>query len=311
VPSRPPIVAVVGPTATGKTALALWLARALGGELVGADSVQVYRGFDIGSAKPTEDELQGVAHHLIDCAEPDAPLDAAQYAALADRAIESIAGRGGLPIVVGGTGLWLRALWRGLVRLPAVDPALRAELNAAWLRLGPLAMHARLAKLDPASAQAIHPNDQLRVVRALEIHAQTGRALGDLRRAHALGSPRYPLWVLHVDLPRVHLAARVQGRTQSMLARGFSEEVRGLLRRFGPGLRALESVGYRQMCRHVLEDEPLERTEQAIVHATLQYARRQRTWFAGDADTPTARSSHELMHAETVVRIRDWLADRT
>jgi tRNA dimethylallyltransferase len=306
-PPRPPIVVVVGPTATGKTALALWLARVLRGELVGADSVQIYRGFDIGSAKPEADELKGITHHLIGCVEPDAPVDAARYAALADRAIQAIAERGNLPIVVGGTGLWLRALWRGLVALPPVDAQLRAELNATWQKQGAQAMHARLARVDPVSARQIHPNDRLRVVRALEVFGQTGTALGALRSAHALGATRYAMQVLHVDLARAQLQIRVQARTQQMLARGFAEEVRTLLRQYGPRLRALGSVGYREMCRHVLDGLSVDETQAAIVLATLQYAKRQRTWFAGDQDTPAARTAASLMHPETAERIQAWL----
>lgn len=276
------IVVVSGPTGVGKTKIALELARSFGGELVGADSVQVYRGFDIGSAKPTAAELSGVTHHLIDIREPDQPLDAASYAALADTAIADIAARGRVPIIVGGTGLWLRALLRGLVELPAVDPALRGQLEAEWDQKGASAMHERLAQLDPISARAVHVNDRLRVVRALEVYQQTGKPLGDLRREHALGAPRYGDFTLVMDIDRTLLAARVRARTRAMLDAGLVDEVRGLVARYGSEVRALQSVGYKQVVEHLTAGVSLDETEREMNRATLIYARRQRTWWRNE-----------------------------
>ncbi len=159
------IVAIGGVTAAGKTGAAIALARRLGGELVGADSVQVYRGFDIGSAKPTAAELGEVRHHLLDVLDPEEEIDAARYARMADAAIADIAARGRVPIVVGGTGLWMRALLRGLVELPEVDPAVRARIEAEADAVGAPASHERLRGVDPAAAARIHPNDRLRIVR--------------------------------------------------------------------------------------------------------------------------------------------------
>jgi tRNA dimethylallyltransferase len=276
------IVVVSGPTGVGKTAVALELAKRCSGELVGADSVQVYRGFDIGASKPTAAELDGIAHHLIDIRDPDQPLDAAHYADLADAAIADIVARGRLPIVVGGTGLWLRGLLRGLVAVPKVDAALRAELEATWQRLGALAMHARLAEHDPISAASIHLNDKVRVVRALEVYAQTGRALGTLRAEHALGAPRYRDFTLVIDLERAHHTERVRARTRAMIEAGLADEVHAIVARYGTELRALQSVGYRQMLAHLEHGVPLDQTELEINRATLTYARRQRTWWNRD-----------------------------
>ncbi len=164
-----PILVVAGATGTGKTSVAIELARHFGGELVGADSVQVYRGFDIGAAKPTASELGDVRHHLIDVFDPDQDVDAMTFAKLADTAIGEIRGRGHLPIIVGGTGLWIRALVRGLVAVPPVDPALRSRLEAAARNEGAAALHAKLTEVDPLAAELIHPNDALRIVRALEV----------------------------------------------------------------------------------------------------------------------------------------------
>jgi tRNA dimethylallyltransferase len=279
---RPALVVVAGTTASGKTELALALARRLGGELVGADSVQVYRGFDVGSAKPTAEELGGIAHHLLDVVDPDEAIDAARYASLADAAIAGVASRGRLPIVVGGTGLWLRALVRGLVALPAPDPTLRASLEAEVARDGAPRLHARLAAIDPRAAVAIHPHDALRIVRALEVHAQTGEALGELRHRHALGAPRYPTLFLALDRPREELRVRLTLRVRSMLERGWVDEVRRLLARWGPDVRAFGSVGYREVLAHVRGELSAEAAEAGAVRASWVYARRQRTWFRSE-----------------------------
>ncbi len=278
----PTVLVLAGPTASGKTGAAVELALRLGGELVGADSVQVYRGFDIGSAKPTAAELRGVPHHLIDAADADAPLDAMAYAHLADAAIADIHARGRLAIVVGGTGLWLRALVRGLVAVPPVDHALRARLDAEAVERGAPALHTRLVRIDPRAAAKIHPNDQLRTVRALEVFEQTGTPLGELHAAHALGGPRYPLRMLAVDRPTPELHARIDARVREMLRAGFADEVRALLERHGETARPLQAVGYREMLEHVLRGVSLDETTLRILQSTRTYARRQRTWLKNE-----------------------------
>lgn len=198
---RVPLLVLAGPTAVGKTRAAVELCRRIDAEIVGADSVQVYRGLDTGSAKPTPAELQGVMHHMLDLLDPHERIDAARYARLADACIADISARGSAAVVVGGTGLWIRALVRGLMPAPPVDATLRAELEARWDREGPQALHARLSEVDPLGAARIHPRDKRRVVRALELHAQTGIAAGQLRATHALGAPRRPTVMLWLDLP--------------------------------------------------------------------------------------------------------------
>jgi tRNA dimethylallyltransferase len=279
---RPRVVVIAGPTATGKTAAALALARAMDGELIGADSVQVYRGFDIGSAKPTQEELAGIPHHLIDVVDPDAPFDAARYAALADEAILDVASRGRVPIVVGGTGLWIRALLRGLISLPEPDAAIRAGLEAEANALGAPALHARLLRIDPIAASAIHPNDQLRIVRALEVHAQTGEKIGELRAKHALGAPRYEAFVIVLDRERDALYAAIHERIGSMLARGWIDEVRALAARWGPDVRAMQAVGYREVLAHVEGRTNRAELETLAYKSTRIYTRRQRTWWASE-----------------------------
>lgn len=300
-PPSSPIVVVAGTTASGKTALAIELARRLGGELIGADSVQVYRGFDVGSAKPTREELGSIRHHLVDVVDPDEPIDAARYASMADAAIRAVQERGRVPIVVGGTGLWLRALVRGLVALPAPEPRLRAELERRVAQDGAPRLHERLARVDPRAASAIHPNDALRIVRALEIFEQTGRPLGELRHEHALGAPRRPTFFLALDRDREVLRARLAARTDEMLRRGLVEEVRGLLLCWPREARAFGSVGYREVVEHLDGVRDLEAMREAILRASFVYARRQRTWFRSEPGV-SARSDLDVVSVDAIER---------
>jgi len=300
-------IVLYGPTGVGKTQLAIELCRELGGEIIGADSVQVYRGFDIGSGKPTPGELGEVVHHLLDVLEPTETLDAMRYAALADAAIKRTADSGRVPIIAGGTGLWLRALLRGLVSVPAPDPELRAELEAEF-RSDPAAARVKLSAIDPISAARVHPNDMLRTVRALEVHAQTGQALGALREEHALGQPRYRALVLGVDVPDPHYTAAIEQRTRGMLERGLVREVEGLVERFGSELRPLGSVGYMQALEHLQGAATLDETYQRIVQATRAYARRQRTWAKTDPDITLRLTPAEARETAALERIHTHLA---
>jgi tRNA dimethylallyltransferase len=301
------VLVLYGPTGVGKTQLAIELCRELGGEIIGADSVQVYRGFDIGSGKPTPAELGEVVHHLIDVLDPTETLDAMRYAALADAAIARTAGSGRVPIIAGGTGLWLRALLRGLVSVPSPDPELRAELEADF-RSDPARARAKLSAIDPLSAARVHPNDMIRTVRALEVHAQTGQALGALREEHALGQPRYRALVIGVDLPDPHYTAAIEQRTRGMLERGLVREVEGLVARFGSEIRPLGSVGYLQVLEHLQGSATLDELQQRIVQATRAYARRQRTWAKTDPDITLRVTPAEARDSATLERIRKHLA---
>lgn len=299
-----PIVVLSGPTGVGKTRIAVELCRLLGGEIVGADSVQVYRGFDIGSCKPTHDELLGVPHHLLDVVEPDEDIDAARFASLADAAIDDVASRNKIPFVVGGTGLWLRALLRGLVALPPVDVALRARLSQAWRDAGPEAMHAQLLAVDPLTAAGVHASDMVRVVRALEVHAQTGLALGELRRLHALGAPRYRSLMLVLDTDPHRWAEQLAARTRSMLARGWVDEVRALRERYGRELRPMRSVGYRQIAESLDDAVSPEILHDRVLFATRQYGKRQRNWFRSEPTVDQWLGSDAALSEETLARIK-------
>lgn len=298
-----PLLVIAGPTATGKTATAVSLAHHFGGELVGADSIQIYRGFDIGSAKPTPEELEGVPHHMLDAVDPDQDIDAVAYAKLADLAVRAVRHRGLLPIVVGGTGLWIRALLRGLVDVPPVDRAIRQRLEATAAREGAPRLHAKLAEVDPISADAIHPNDTIRIVRALEVYEQTGRPLGALRAEHALGQPRYQAVFIVLDMDREPHAAALDDRTERMLASGWIEEVRELRARWGDEIRPFRSVGYREVLAHVRDEMTLDEAHRRIRKSTRIYARRQRTWFKGEPGVSWWAKGDELREPRGLDRI--------
>ncbi|MGD8316803.1 MAG: tRNA (adenosine(37)-N6)-dimethylallyltransferase MiaA [Myxococcales bacterium] len=298
-----PLVVIAGVTATGKTAAAIELAHRFGGELVGADSVQVYRGFDIGSAKPGPTELGGIRHHMIDVIDPDRDIDAVTYARMADEAIRDIRDRDRLPIVVGGTGLWIRALVRGLVDVPPVDPGIRERLEAVAASNGPALLHGRLAEVDPVTASKVHPNDTVRIIRALEVYEQTGSPLGALRASHALGQPRYRALLIALDMERDAHSTAIERRILRMLDAGWADEVRALRARWGDRVRPFGSVGYREMLAHVRDFVPAEETIRRIKKSTRTYARRQRTWFRGEPGVSWWSDSAELREPHSLERI--------
>ncbi|MEZ4256086.1 MAG: tRNA (adenosine(37)-N6)-dimethylallyltransferase MiaA [Polyangiales bacterium] len=302
-----PVLVIAGPTATGKTDAAVELALRLGGEIISADSVQVYRGFDIGSAKPTDAERQGVPHHLLDVLDPHESWDAMDFARAADGVIADLTTRGKLAIVTGGTGLWLRALLRGLVDLPAVDAALRARLEDAVAERGAPSLHAELQRVDPTSAVRIHPNDALRIVRALEVFEQTGTPLGALRDAHALGAERYRTFFVVLDVDAEAHTERVTRRFDAMLERGLETEVRSLRRTVPEDAKPFGSVGYRQMLDFVEDRSDLATARTEAIRATRTYARRQRTWFRGEPGIHWRTDANTLLDADGTARVAAWL----
>ena len=295
-PSAGKLLVLAGPTASGKTGVALALADRYPIEVISADSVQVYRGFDIGSAKPSAAEQARLPHHVIDVLDPEQGMDAGEYARLAQLAIADVRARGRVPVVVGGTGLWLRALLRGLVELPKADPALRAALEAECAQLGAPALHARLAQVDPRVAAAVHPNDQLRIVRGLEVYQQTGRPLGELQAEHALGARRYESLMFALDLPSDAHTRAIEQRLDAMLSAGLVDEVRALLERYPDSARAFGSVGYKEVVAHLRDGVTLDETRRLIRKATRVYARRQRTWLRSDPSVDRVSTAHALLN---------------
>jgi tRNA dimethylallyltransferase len=282
-----PLIVVVGPTASGKTALALRLARRLGGEVVGADAYQVYRGMDVGTAKPTPAELGGVRHHLLDVADPDEHFDAHRFLGLADEALAGVAARGAVAIVAGGTGLYARALVRGLADMPGADAALRAALEARAAAEGRDALHRELARVDPAYAARVGPSDLVRVVRALEVHALTGRTITDVHEEHERQPDRHRALWLGLDPGREGLRSRIEARTARMFETGFADEVRRLLAAgHGPDLPPMRALGYRAVCRLVAGEIDEAEARRLTCRDTARYAKRQRNWFRHE---PTVR----------------------
>lgn len=278
-PAPDELLVVVGPTATGKTELAIRLAERLGGEVVGADSVQIYAGFDIGSGKPTAEELARAPHHLIGVADPLVPVEAQRFAALAEAAVAGIRARGKVPIVCGGTFLWVKALVWGLAPMPGADPALRAEHARLAETEGRAALHARLAAVDAASAARLAPNDLVRVSRALEVLALSGKPMSAWQAEHGFRTARHRARLVGVLRSPEELDARIARRTDAWLAGGWIEEVRGLVARGYGQARAMGSVGYREVLAHVEGRLPADALAEAVVRSTRVFVRRQRTWL--------------------------------
>lgn len=283
--AKPKLVVVCGPTAAGKTAFAIELAEALGGEIVGADSMQVYRMMDIGTAKPDVDELSRAPHHMIDIVDPDEPFDAERYASLAREAVAGIAARGRVPIVAGGTGLYIRTLLHGLFRAAPVDPELRRRLQKEASANGAPSLHRRLERADPEAAGRIHPNDRQRVIRALEVFASTGRPLSRFQRSHAFADCPYEAFKIGLKMDRKRLYERIDRRVEAMIEAGFVDEVRGLIDRgYAVGLKSMQSLGYRHMGAYLSGGMPWQEALRTMKRDTRRYAKRQLTWFGGEDD---------------------------
>jgi tRNA dimethylallyltransferase len=303
----PALIALVGPTASGKSALALRLAREVPAEIVCCDSLQVYRGLDIGSAKPSPAERRQVPHHLVDVIEPDAGFSAAEYARLARALLPGIVERGRLPLVVGGTGLYLRALLSGLFEGPSRDEPLRARLTRMAARFGDARLHRWLGCVDPEAARRIQPRDRVRVVRALEVWRATGRTITAHHQAAAAPLEGFRTLVLGLAPPRDALRRAVEARTRGMFERGLLDEVSGLLARgYAPGLRPLQAIGYRQALGVLRGETDAVRAQRDIVDKTMQYAKRQMTWFRRQARvTWCAGADEALAHALGWLERRD------
>jgi tRNA dimethylallyltransferase len=298
-------VFLTGPTAVGKTAVALALAHRFGAEIVSADSMQVYRGMDIGTAKPTPAERAAVPHHLIDVVEVSERFDVARYVALAHAAIADIQHRGRTPLIVGGTGLYLRALTEGLSEAPDADPALRAELEA----LGREPVLDELRRADPEAAARIGPHNFRRLVRALEICRLTGRKSSDLRRQWDRSRP--PL--MHgLERDRADLYARCDARVEAMFRAGLVDEVRSLLPRgLAENITARQALGYKEVIAHLRGEATLEETVEMVKTRTRQFAKRQLTWFRHQARVEWIRVAANDETETVVERLASRLQDET
>ena len=274
------LIAVVGPTASGKSELALALAEALGGEIINTDAMQVYRGLDIGTAKPDAAARARVAHHLLDVVAPDEAYSAGRYLADARRIIADLRTRGRAPILCGGTGLYFRALLFGLAEIPPIPPEVQARVAAQLAAEGLAAAHARLTQVDPRAAQRIHPNDPSRIARALEVFGATGRPLSDFQAEQPFREVAPHVLSVGCRWERAALYARINARVERMLAAGWVDEVRGLLAAgYDPQLKPLRSSGYREIAALLQGGRGPQRLAEDIATRTRHYAKRQLTWF--------------------------------
>ena len=273
------VVAVVGATGSGKTELAIGLADKLGGEIIGCDSVQIYQHFDIGSGKPSAAERARAPHHLIDVLDPSENADAMAYAALAERAVEDIRARGKVPVLCGGTYFWVRALVIGLAPAPRADAAIRARHRAITEERGRAALHEELARVDTASAARLHPNDVVRVSRALEVHELSGRTMSEHHAEHGFRAHRMASAMIGISTTPELLTERIRRRAEAWLANGWIDEVRDLVERGHGETRAMGSVGYREVYAHLQGKLAHEALLDAIVQSTRIFTRKQRTWL--------------------------------
>ena len=278
----PKIVVIVGPTASGKTRMAVELAQLHNGEVVSADSMQIYRGMDIGTAKPTREEMGGVPHHMLDVADPGEDFSVARYVDMAAQCVDDILARGKLPIVAGGTGLYIDSLLSGRTFAPfSPDSALRGQLEAELAQKGGQAMLEELAGVDPESARRLHPNDHKRIIRALEVYEETGKTITQHNlETQALPDKYHPVWIGLTYEPRQLLYDRIDLRVDKMLEAGLLEEIRGLLERGIPsGCTAMQAIGYKEFLPVLNGAASLETAVEQVKQGSRRYAKRQLTWF--------------------------------
>ena len=303
----PPLLVIGGPTATGKTALAIALARRFGGEIVGADSRQVYRGMDIGTSKPTQAERAQAPHHLLDVVELDQPYSLSDYAHQARAVIAAIGARGNLPLLVGGTGLYIRAVVRGFDLAPGAppQPELRRALEDEATRHGPLALHARLADHDPVAAGRIDPRNVRRVIRALEVTLATGRPFSEAA-GQTIATP-YSIFRIGLDGPRDLLYRRADTRLDAMMAAGFLGEVAALRARgYAAESPAMTGLGYRELGTYLDGTQTLADAVQAAKFATHRYIRRQLIWFRREEGTHWFSIDDETLTRTIMACVERW-----
>lgn len=280
---KPRIVVICGPTASGKSTAAVELAQHFGAEIINADSMQVYKYMDIGTAKPSSDERRLVRHHLIDILYPDEEFSAALFREAARQTIAELSGQGKKAMVVGGTGLYIKALTSGLIRGGEVDPVIRSRLQAAAQAKGREHVYRRLEEVDPSTAARLHPHDTYRIIRALEVYERTGRPISALRQGHLFQEEPYQVLKIGLKQEREELYHRIDARVDAMIRQGLKEEVGHLLEMgYTSAIKAMQSLGYKQMVAHLQGEYDFAETVRRIKRDTKRYAKRQITWFKAD-----------------------------
>ncbi len=304
--AKQPLIVILGPTAVGKTGLAINLANTIDGEIIGADSRQIYKYMDIGTAKPTAEDRLQAPHHLIDMIEPDDNLSLARYQRMAYDTITAVHENGHIPLLVGGTGQYISAVTEGW-SIPEVPPneTLRKELEAFADEHGVDALHARLITVDPIAAEKIHPNNVRRVVRALEVCIETGTPITELQRKKP---PPYTILELGLTLERPYLYERADTRVDMMMEAGFLDEVQQLIQRgYDRKLPSMSGLGYAQLATHILDDTPVDEAIHNTKIATHQYIRRQFTWFRGHDNGIVWHNGQQIQDQVIIQSCVDWL----
>lgn len=301
--SELPLIAVVGPTASGKSALGVWLAREFGGEVLACDSTQLYRGFDVGTAKPGQGERHGIPHHLIDTLTPDQEATAGGYREMALVVLEGLRSRGRLPILTVGTGLYLRALLEGLAEVPQRSEELRERLRANAEERAPGYLHRLLKRLDPEMAGKIAPADEQKLIRAIEVCVLARRPVSEVHRTGRTPLEGWRARKIGLMPPREALYDRIHARTEAMLAHGWMEEVRELMDSGLPeNAKPFDFIGYRELREVLRGEKKLEEARAAILQATRRYAKRQLTWFRKDPGVHWLAGFGDDPHVQTDVR---------
>ncbi len=304
----PNLLVITGPTATGKTALGVALAKEMNGEVVSADSMQIYRGMDVGTAKPTAAEMDGVPHHMLDAADPRENFSTAKYARMAAACVEDIRARGRFPLVVGGTGLYIDGLVRGTDYAAASsDPDTRRAIEAEYDALGGEAFREKLASVDPDRAAALHPRDKKRLVRAWEVYALTGKPISWHDEQSRLAKPRYAAYTVALDFTdRAMLYERIDRRARAMFDAGLVQEVQALLDAgVGPDTTAMQAIGYKEVADYLAGRCTLDQAIDAVCRASRRYAKRQLTWLRSRPDVHWLTWEREPAPADIRAAARD------
>lgn len=283
--NKPKIIVICGPTAVGKTSVAINFAGIFNGEIISADSRQIYRYMNIGTAKPTPEQLAEIPHYIIDFLDPDQHFDARQFAQMAHNIILKLTGKNQVPFIVGGTGLYIKALLNGLFEDNFSDISVRGRLKKEADEYGKNRLYERLSKIDPHTANRLHPNDIYRIIRALEVFEISGKSISSWHREHRFSETRYCVLKLGIYLDRETLYKRIDHRVDMMISEGLVEEVRAILKRgYSPDLKAMKAIGYSQIIDYLMGNCTLDKAIRTLKRDTRRYSKRQMTWFRADSE---------------------------